>query len=68
MENQQEDRAERVRELGEVQGEEDEDRVAYTAVDYYTLTVDRSDCCKAGVEALRLQVVVYPDVNESVKK
>ena len=42
--------------------------VAYTAVDYYTLTVDRSDCCKAGVEALRLQVVVYPDVNESVKK
>ena len=42
--------------------------VAYTAVDYYTLTVDRSDCCKAGVEALRLHVVVYPDVNELVKK
>ena len=42
--------------------------VAYTAVDYYTLTADRSDCCKAGVEALWLQVVVYRDVNESVKK
>ena len=35
--------------------------VAYTEVDYYTLTVDRSYCCKAGVEALRLQVVVYRD-------
>ena len=42
--------------------------VAYTVVEYYTLTDDRSDCCKAGVEALRLQIVVYPDVNELVTK